>query len=132
MIQLLGICFAIVLLAVCLLLAVLCLLELLEAAEAARLNDNTITHGEVHAALTGLHNINGQVAGVSELPAEYLRYAVDFFLIAVSLWPPGTSFDLTSGAHAVAIVHKSVCYLSCTGKLEESARDTPLHVQYHS
>jgi hypothetical protein len=63
---------------------------------------------------------NGRAAGASELPAEYLRYAVNY------VWPLGTSFDSSSGAHAVAIVHKRVRYLSCTVKMEDSARDTAL------
>jgi hypothetical protein len=55
-----------------------------EAAEAARLNDNTIT---LHTlALTGSHN--GRATGASELPAEYLRYAVDYVCLPSPSGPP--------------------------------------------
>jgi exonuclease III len=57
-----------------------------DADEADRLNDNIITHEEVHAALTGLHN--GRAGGASELPAEYLRYAVDYVYVPSPSGPP--------------------------------------------
>jgi hypothetical protein len=47
-------------------------------------------------------------------------------MFAISLWTPGTSLDSLSGAHAVAVVHKRLRHLSCTGKLKDSARDIVL------
>jgi hypothetical protein len=57
-----------------------------EAAEAARLNDNTITYGEVHAALTGL--LNGRAAGASEAASRISALCRGLCLFAVTLWPP--------------------------------------------
>jgi hypothetical protein len=54
-----------------------------EADAAARFIDNTIS---VRAALTTLHI--GRAAGASELPAEYLRYAVDYVCLPSSSGPP--------------------------------------------
>jgi hypothetical protein len=51
----------------------------IEAVEVVRLDDNTITHEEFRVALTGLHN--GRATGASELPAEYLRHAVDYICL---------------------------------------------------